>query len=441
MENNLVLKSIDVQYFKSIKQIHFDVPDFAVLVGKNASGKTNIVNVFRFLRDVAEKGFREAVQKQGGKDILFNSVADKSESIVAKANLYYNEDKFFRLLEPNIKWYHGSPDIAGMIHSTQHYNTIRREGESSWSVVENINAKGVLHELDIFTPFEQSKLIVQSTKRQHWGGEQVIAAIGRERNLYYGLFPRREQSEIAIPSEITPPNINEYQTKEYLNGKTLLDIEPHWGRDIKDVYSSIRIYDFIPKQIKENTSTSGNYTLDEDGGNLNIVLERILSNQEDRRQFLNLVSYALPFVQDVKTESIRQGHISASLVESYNEKFPLPAEFFSDGTATVIAMIVALFFEESSVCIIEEPERFVHPAIMDKLATLFEDASRHKKVIITTHSPDLVRHVPQESVFLVARDEQGFTTLRQANQDEDIKDMLNKELGMDELLSNNFFEG
>lgn len=62
--NNLILNNIHVQFFKSVGSATIEIPELAVFVGKNAAGKSNIVSVFRFLRDLADKGLTYAVQQQ-----------------------------------------------------------------------------------------------------------------------------------------------------------------------------------------------------------------------------------------------------------------------------------------------------------------------------------------------------------------------------------------
>src|SRR5687768_9984450 len=56
---------------------HFDVPlqNRAFLIGANASGKSNFLDIFRFLRDLAATsggGFQQAVQSRGGVSAIRN---------------------------------------------------------------------------------------------------------------------------------------------------------------------------------------------------------------------------------------------------------------------------------------------------------------------------------------------------------------------------------
>lgn len=46
------LKKIEIKNFKSLKDCPIDLRDFNVVVGPNASGKTNLVELFKLLRKI-----------------------------------------------------------------------------------------------------------------------------------------------------------------------------------------------------------------------------------------------------------------------------------------------------------------------------------------------------------------------------------------------------
>lgn len=61
-------RSVRLQNWKNFAQVHADIRDRVFLVGPNASGKSNFLDVFRFLRDLTASGggFQEAVARRGG---------------------------------------------------------------------------------------------------------------------------------------------------------------------------------------------------------------------------------------------------------------------------------------------------------------------------------------------------------------------------------------
>ena len=137
------------------------------------------------------------------------------------------------------------------------------------------------------------------------------------------------------------------------------------------------------------------------------------------------------------TASDSRSRLVALLTEKYDESFALPSVFFSEGTISVIALIIVLFFEEKSVVVIEEPERYVHPSLLAKLVELMKDASRNKQVIITTHSPEIVKHAGVENLLLVQRDKEGFTTASRPEASDDVRLFLQNEIGLDDLFIDN----
>lgn len=63
---NLRFRSLRLQNWKNFAQVSADIPDRLFLVGPNASGKSNFLDAFRFLRDLASLGggFQEAVARR-----------------------------------------------------------------------------------------------------------------------------------------------------------------------------------------------------------------------------------------------------------------------------------------------------------------------------------------------------------------------------------------
>jgi Predicted ATPase len=78
------IKRIRVTNFKSFEKLEVDLGKFNVLIGANASGKSNFVRIFEFLRDIENVGLNNAVSMQGGVEYLRNINIGASENFSLK---------------------------------------------------------------------------------------------------------------------------------------------------------------------------------------------------------------------------------------------------------------------------------------------------------------------------------------------------------------------
>ena len=64
----LRFRKLHLQNWKNFREVRVDLPDRMFLVGPNASGKSNLLDALRFLRDLASLGggFGDAVRRRGG---------------------------------------------------------------------------------------------------------------------------------------------------------------------------------------------------------------------------------------------------------------------------------------------------------------------------------------------------------------------------------------
>lgn len=68
----MAITRIKVSNFKSFDALEVDLRPLNVVVGGNASGKSNFLEIFKFLRDIGAHGLENAVSLQGGVEYLSN---------------------------------------------------------------------------------------------------------------------------------------------------------------------------------------------------------------------------------------------------------------------------------------------------------------------------------------------------------------------------------
>ena len=79
----LQFRHLRLRNWKNFESVEVDIQDRMFLVGSNASGKSNLLDAFRFLRDLASTGggFEEAVRRRSGVSAIRCLVATRSSDI------------------------------------------------------------------------------------------------------------------------------------------------------------------------------------------------------------------------------------------------------------------------------------------------------------------------------------------------------------------------
>ena len=102
------LKYINIQGYKSILEQNIELAPMNVLIGQNGAGKTNLISLFRFLRNIIEKRLKNFSLKTGAENLLYYG-SKTTQEIVIELNFdpnYYdiklqpaNDDSLFVAVE------------------------------------------------------------------------------------------------------------------------------------------------------------------------------------------------------------------------------------------------------------------------------------------------------------------------------------------------------
>ena len=412
------IQRIKVTNFKSFKELEVVLGEFNVLIGANASGKSNFVQIFKFMKDIASHGLDNAVSMQGGVEYLRNINVGATENFSLKVV----SDSDFRLVVRRTK----NDDFIGIkTYETTYEFALKFKKRGLGFEI----AKDILTRQCNFIRLEERKKKLEEKEKLGEGDVTVSRANGK---VKIGLH---KPEEVPIKEEdIYPPFLRE----EKLPPNTLLIQTPFFIiPQLEGSFGNISVYDFDPKLPKKATPITGKAELEEDGSNLSIILKKITENKEKRRKLFNLVNDLLPFIGNLDVENFADKSLLFKLQEIYFENQYLPASLISDGTINITALIVALYFEKKQLTIIEEPERNIHPYLISKVVDMMKDASQKKQIIATTHNPEIVKHAGLDNLLLVSRDEEGFSRVSRPAGTEEVKTFLENEIGIEELYVQN----
>ena len=159
-----------------------------------------------------------------------------------------------------------------------------------------------------------------------------------------------------------------------------------------------------------------NHSLDEDGRNLGMVLNRLRRDPKAKNKLLTALRSLYREVEDFDV------HVEAGSVQVFLQEgnVTIPATRLSDGTLRYLCLLAILCDPTlpSLVCL-EEPELGLHPDILPGLADLLREFSERCQLIVTTHSDTLVNALTDtpESI-VVCEKENGQTKLKRLEKDE-----------------------
>ena len=155
----------------------------------------------------------------------------------------------------------------------------------------------------------------------------------------------------------------------------------------------------------------------EDASNLALVLSDLLNRPTVKEQILERMRDLYPTFNDVTTTVI-----GGTVQIFFHEKGlydAVPATRLSDGSLRYLCLLAVLCHPNPPPIIcIEEPELGLHPDIIPEVAKLLVEASERTQIFVTTHSDvlvDALTDVPEAVV--VCEKEDGATQLRRLDPD------------------------
>lgn len=409
----MTIKKIRVSNFKSFEDIEVELGKLNVLIGPNASGKSNFIEIFKFLRDVATLGLNNALSLQGGIEYLRNVKIGAFKDF--SVQIIYDTDVMSGVRK-------GKGFIGFKPYEIIYEFTMNFVKEKNFEISKD----ELITRYEIFEIRDQDEDISQESLGR---GEIILSNV--EGKIKFDL---------NLPEKV-PDIFPSFLTEVELSPRTLLLETPFFKAipPFEDFFEDISVYDFDPKLPIKAVPITGKMELEENGSNLAIVFKNIKDDKEKKRKFSNLVKDLLPFLDDVDVEKFMDKSLLLKAREVYAQPY-LPAFLLSDGTINVTALIIALYFEEKPLIIIEEPERNIHPFLISRVMDMVKEASKNKQIIVTTHNPEIVKYADLESILLISRGKDGFSIISRPGEKKGVKTFLEHEIGIEELYIQNLLE-
>jgi predicted ATPase len=374
--------------FKSFSQYQIlKLGNFSILLGTNASGKSNVGDALRFLQGTVEgytflevsngkRGIHgETVWKgiRGGINELFHGKTNECSLYIAKNNLKFEYVYNYGILI--------SKDASSIEPFLLSENLTINNEKTCEFLFPLDGSEGTCNFLDIMRNGIDVKF--------HHSG--IFGDIFK--------FPYQASSNYTTLRLQSFVNMSPFYLKLPESDRQKLDKLPKILDEIRHDFVPIKFFDLNPEAMR-TPSLTGQTVLGEQGENLSSVLQAICEQTDTKANLLEWLGALTPtdaanfkFYTDPYTNKVL-----AILVESNGQETSLYSA--SDGTLRFLAILAALFSPTpASLYFFEEIENGIHPSRLYLLVELLEERAKSGiQIIATTHSPQLLNLVSQTTL-------------------------------------------
>lgn len=359
------LKEIHICNFKSYANAILTLAPVTLLVGANASGKSNALEALQMLSWLA-KGRRL--------DDVFRAVQESEVILRGRVNdLTKNDEEYFHLgcIINAIEWKYLGIGIEVSADTLK----MRHERIST-----GFYADSELYDVKNPKDNHSGSIKVTYNNFKPGGNKPAITCTDQQAVFSQLISPARFGANHAKSQKEIPAACNAF---------------------IKAL-DSIIFLDPQPQRMRE-PSFPQDKVFRGDGSNLSSVLHRICASKIGKEAVLHFIK-DLPEqnISDIDFLDYPRGEVLVRLEENFgNVKNWRDAGVLSDGTLRVLSVAAALLSApEGSTVVIEEIDNGVHPSRAGTLLSAIDRIARERKlsILITSHNPALLDAIPKRAL-------------------------------------------
>jgi predicted ATP-dependent endonuclease of OLD family len=352
------ISRVHLKGYKSIRDVSIDLlPGLNIIIGANGSGKTNFLEFVEALQD----------------SVYYAQFASEPFS----AEVYVNDKKI--------------KEIVGIFQL--------HEGEHTFEFKsKNFSNSKLTKESQIF--YDINRKISKSSP-----GNYVNGIIDYYTNVRGKFDTPDDIAFIRFGSKYNLDNGFEFKIFRDANKKIL-------SSGITNIP-----YEFFQMLLSESIKVIGEDSFDKNSFAIDNV--SLIENLRNYTPIQDLtLDYDSIFIQPIGASNWNVKNVQLKFL--VNDKW-LYWHQLSDGTKRIFYIISTLLEGDSQYFFIEEPELGIHPDQLFKLMNFLEECSQEKQIIISTHSPEVLRIVSIEELdrIVVARyDTENGTMMRKLTREQ-----------------------
>jgi type I restriction enzyme M protein len=340
---------VTLRNFRSIERADVQIAPFTLLVGPNASGKSNFVDALVLIsRDAAA-----AVERRGGIAGVRRWSPSKPYDVTITARV--------------------ADDEEGLLTRYTEYSATLKSRRGGWEF-----AREAITSLD---PKGQQMLLQRK-------GTGVV--------MTPGALQRPSVAQELINFDLSPTTSMLVFAKQVATSRT----HAHLRHML-----AVRQLHLHPPSMRQPQIADDNLRLESMGQNVASVLRRLI--ESDGGTYEKIVAAMGRIVPGLKrldvTTAGRYLALSFHQAVAKGDEAAFGATEMSEGSLRALGILTAAFqMRSGETLVIEEPEANIHPGAAAVLFEVLREASSKGCVVLTTHSPELLDEAKAENIVVCA---------------------------------------
>ena len=396
-----MLKRIKIQGYKSLSDLEVHLEHLAVLVGPNASGKSNFLDVLQLLsRITTHRTLKDAfAPPYRGRPLESFAFGEEGiESLLVQETVSFSIEVDIRLsariiekVNRQIQEMRGTPpDIDESV--SKRLPPVREENLRYRIVLDMLPRLGILRVAD-----------------------EYLAALNIDGELNRRRKPFLEQIEnrlhLRMEGQARPTHYERYLDYSILSMSHYPPHYPHLVAIQQELASWFTFYLEPRERMRLPNPVKEVHQIGLMGEDLAAFLNTLQGlNRQQFESVEKSLHAMIPSITGIDVSINKLGEVELALREGVKR---VSARVLSDGTLRILGLLALVAAKEPPTLIgFEEPENGVHPRRMQRIARFLETRMHLEDIqfIVTTHSSLLADLVPLESLY-VCRKVNGNTEI------------------------------
>jgi len=429
-----LIRRLRLRNFRSIFNSDITFEPLTVLIGANATGKSNVIKALAFVSDVARNRLEPAVLARGGyRELLPRALGATTQGakleIELEAHLArpdkYPEDSLpiavhhaitlgsstihpFRVVAEKLRF----ADVLRVAAALRPVPEGSPSTRSDVPLADVVFARNSIGNVELKLPGRLGSK--SAALLQGWLGFGYAESTSPDqlkdilKSLVSGPKPKRPGY-----SPIDRPRSTHASPKSFWDPGQALSFVPEIVEYISEI-GNMQRYDLLLNELRSEQQ-SGFTSIAYDGRYMPSATAYVKSKNPQRwTVVMETLRDIAPHIRDVGVHRLRSAKDFVGFLEEATAQ-PVESWEASDGTLRALAILISLERHPAdSTILIEEPELGLHPWAVRRLMAHVQQAikERNIQVIMTTHSTQVLESASPEQVLVASRSPEEGTTLK-----------------------------